>query len=171
MTEQERTRFVSDVEVTDDTIRVKKPLRLQSENQRRFIRLTISSPINFRRIKDIFGNFTPNADDYPIDGTILNISEGGLLAELDQPLNEGDIVAMRIIMEQVEPLEGVLGLVKRCDRDENFHLVGIQFVRRDDLADKLSQSEMELLSSNLNHFSQTVQKLLSRYLQSKRTQA
>lgn len=171
MTEQERTRFVSDVEVTDDTIRVKKPLKLQSENQRRFVRLTISSPINFQRIKDIFGNFSPNVDDYPIDGTILNISEGGVLAELDQPLNEGDIVAMRIIMEQVEPLEGVLGLVKRCDQDEDFHLVGIQFVRRDDLVDKLSQAEMELLSEELSHFSQTVQELLGRYLQSKRTQA
>ncbi len=171
MTEQERTKFISDVEVTSDTIRVKKPLRLHDENQRRFIRLTISSPINFQRIKDIFGNFSPKADDYPIDGTILNISEGGVLAELDQPLNEGDIVAMRIVMEQVEPLEGVLGLVKRCDHDEDFHLVGIQFVRRDDLADKLSQSEMDLLSEDLNHFSQTVQELLGRYLQKTRTQA
>lgn len=171
MTEQERTKFISDVDVTEDTIRVKKPLRLQSENHRRFIRLTISSPINFRRIKDIFGNFSPDAGDYPIDGTILNISEGGVLAELDQPLNEGDIVAMRIIMEQVEPLEGVLGLVKRCDQDEDCHLVGIQFVRRDDLTDKLSQSEMELLSEDLNHFSQTVQELLGRYLQGKQTQA
>lgn len=171
MTEKERTRFISDVEVTEDTIQVKKPLKLQCENQRRFVRLTISSPINFQRIKDIFGNFAPAADDYPIDGTILNISEGGVLAELDQPLNEGDIVAMRIIMEQIEPLEGVLGLVKRCDQDEDFHLVGIQFVRRDDLADKLSQSEMELLSEDLSHFDQTVQELLGRYLQSKRTQA
>lgn len=171
MTDQKRTQFVSDVEVTDDTVRVKKPLKLQSENQRRFIRLTISSPINFRRIKDIFGNFTPDTDEYPIDGSILNISEGGVLAELDQPLNEGDIVAMRIVMEQVEPLEGVLGLVKRCDHEDDFHLVGIQFVRREDLADKLSQSEMDLLSEDLSHFSQSVQELLGRYLKSKRSEA
>ena len=171
MTEKERTKFISDVDVKEDNVRVKKPLKLQSENQRRFIRLTISSPINFRRIKDIFGNFSPDEDEYPIDGQILNISEGGVLAELDQPLNEGDIVAMRIVMEQVEPLEGVLGLVKRCDHEEDFHLVGIQFVRRDDLRDKLSQAEMELLSEDLDHFSHTVQKLLGRYLQSKRTRA
>ncbi|MDH3891275.1 MAG: PilZ domain-containing protein [candidate division Zixibacteria bacterium] len=171
MTEQERTKFVSDVEITEDNVRVKQPLKLQSENQRRFVRLTISSPINFRSIKDIFGNFSPNPGEYPIDGTILNISEGGVLAEMDQPLNEGDIVAMRIIMEQVEPIEGVLGLVKRCDQDDDYHLVGIQFVRRDELVDKLSQSEMELLSEDLSHFTQSVQELLSRYLQDKRTRA
>ncbi len=168
MTQKERTRFISEVDVATDTIQVKKPLKMRKENQRRFVRLTISSPINFRKIKDIFGNFSPDDGDYPIDGTILNISEGGVLAELDQPLNEGDIVAMKIILEQVEPLDGVLGLVKRCDQDDDFHLVGIQFVRREDLADKLSQSEMDLLSENLNHFSKSVQKLLGRYLQQKR---
>lgn len=171
MTDQERTKFVSDIDVTEDNVRVKKPLKLQNENQRRFIRLTISSPINFQRIKDIFGNFTPDEGEYPIDGHILNISVGGVLAELDQPLNEGDIVAMRIVMEQVEPLEGVLGVVKRCDHEEDFNLVGIQFVRREDLTDKLSQAEMDLLSEDMDNFSHVVQKLLGRYIQSKRTQA
>ena len=171
MTDKKRTKFISDIDVTEDNVRVKKPLKLQGENQRRFIRLTISSPINFRRIKDIFGNFSPDEDEYPIDGQILNISAGGVLAELDQPLNEGDIVAMRIVMEQVEPLEGVLGLVKRCDHEEDFNLVGIQFVRREDLTDKLSQAEMDLLSEEMDNFSHAVQKLLGRYIQSKRTQA
>jgi hypothetical protein len=171
MTELERTKFISDVDLTEDNIEIRKPLKLQSKNQRRFVRLTISSPINFKRIKDIFGNFSPNAEEYPIDGSILNISEGGVLVELDQPLNEGDIVAMRIVMEQVEPLEGVLGLVKRCDHDEDFHIVGIQFVRREDLIDRLSQAEMDLLSKDLNNFSQSVQQLLGRYLQDKQARA
>lgn len=171
MTELERTKFISDVDLTEDNIEIRKPLKLQSENQRRFVRLTISSPINFKRIKDIFGNFSPNAEEYPIDGSILNISEGGVLVELDQPLNEGDIVAMRIVMEQVEPLEGVLGLVKRCDHDEDFHIVGIQFVRREDLVDRLSQAEMDLLSKDLNNFSQSVQQLMGRYLQDKQARA
>ena len=170
MNHQSRTKYISDVDINQGNVRALKPLKVSSENQRRFVRLTISSPIHFRKVKDIFGNFSPEGDAYPIDGSILNISAGGILAELDQPLNEGDIVAMRIIMEKVEPLDGVLGLVKRCDRDEDFHLVGIQFVRRDDLADKLSQAEMELLSKELNHFNKTVEQLLSRYLRQKQHQ-
>jgi len=170
MTQHSRTRFISDVDVSQDNVIALKPLKLSRDNHRRYVRLTISSPVHFRKVKDIFGNFTPESGDYPIDGTILNISEGGLLAELDQPLNEGDIVAMRIIMEKVEPLDGVLGLVKRCDHDEDCNLVGIQFVRRDELIDQLSQGEMELLSEELAHFDQTVRQLLSRYLQLRQPQ-
>jgi hypothetical protein len=170
MTRKSRTRFVSNIDVTQDNVVALEPLKLSRENNRRYVRLTISSPIGLSRIKDIFGNFTPECSDYPIDGTLLNISEGGLLAELDQPLNEGDIVAMRLIMEKVEPLEGVLGLVKRCDHDDDCNLVGIQFVRREELIDQLSQGEMELLSGRLDHFDQTVRQLLSRYLRVRQTQ-
>jgi hypothetical protein len=171
MTQKSRTRFISDVDVTQDNVVALKPLVLSRDNNRRYVRLTISSPIAFSRIKDIFGNFTPECGDYPIDGTILNISEGGLLAEMDEPLNEGDIVAMRIIMEKVEPLEGVLGLVKRCDHEDECNLVGIQFVRREELIDQLSQGEIELLSDRLDHFDQTVRLLLNRYLRVKQAQA
>jgi len=168
MTQNSRTKFISDVEIDQDNVIAVKPLTLSRDNNRRYVRLTIESPIRFRKIKDIFGRFAPENGDYPIDGTILNISEGGVLAELDQPLNEGDIVAMRINVEKVEPLEGVLGLVKRCDHEEDCDLAGIQFVHRDELVDHLSQAELELLSSELDHFGQSVRRLLGRYLRTKR---
>jgi len=156
-------KHISEVNLDGRELSIRKPLKLSRDNQRRFVRLQISSPMALQTIKDIFGRFHPDGD-YDIDGEILNISAGGVLAELEQPLNEGDIVAMRFSLEEVEPLEGVLGVVKRCDHDEDCHLVGIEFVTRRWLSDKLSQAEMQLLSESYSHFDQTVRNVLSAYI-------
>ncbi|MFH1688309.1 MAG: PilZ domain-containing protein [bacterium] len=152
-------------EVSDHRIGVRPPLQAETEDMRRFVRLEIISPARLRRIKDIFGGFCPEGD-YEIQATILNLSDGGVLLECDQPLNEGDVVGMRFTVSQVAPLDGVLGLVKRCEPDENLNLIGIQFVNREDLTDYLSEIEMELLSGNFADFNAIVKRVLSGYLQS-----
>ncbi len=158
-----RTKHISEVNLDEKEISIRKPLKLSRDNQRRFIRLQISSPMSLQTVKDIFGQFHP-AGDYDINGEILNISAGGVLAELEQPVNEGDIVAMRFSLETVEPLEGVLGVVKRCDHDEEGNLVGVEFINRQWLTDKLSQAEMQLLSESYTHFDQSVKNVLSAYI-------
>ncbi|MEA3296432.1 MAG: PilZ domain-containing protein [candidate division Zixibacteria bacterium] len=164
MKDTSRMKFVSETDVDSKRIGIRRPLKIDHDEQRQFVRLGISSPMSLTMIKDILGDFWSSGRDYDIDGTILNISAGGVLVELEQPLNEGDIVAMRFSLEEVESLEGVLGLVKRCEQDEDCYLTGIEFVTRQNLGDKLSQSEMELLSDNFSHFDRTVQKVLSRYI-------
>ena len=158
-----RVRFVSEVDLERD-LGVRKPLKVEQDNQRRFIRLDISSPVDVGRIKDVFGVFHPDAEAYSLHGEILNISAGGVLVEMEAPVNEGDLVALRFSLNEVEPLEGVLGLVKRCEPEDGVNLVGIQFVNRDNLSDMLTQGELEVLSAKFAHFDKCVHDLLSRYL-------
>jgi hypothetical protein len=164
MKDTTRTKFVTDVDVKDTEIKVRRPFRLDKENQRRFVRLEISSPMSLNKIKDIFGNFWSTGEGYTIGGNILNISAGGVLVEIDQPLNEGDIVAMRFSLEEGETLDNILGTVKRVDQDESCYLIGIEFIGRDYLLDKLSEGELEMLSENLSDFTQTVHDVLKKYI-------
>jgi hypothetical protein len=164
MKDTTRMKFIKDVDVNDTAIKVRRPFRLDRENQRRFVRLEISSPTSLNKIKDIFGNFWPVGEGYTIDGDILNISAGGVLIEIDQPLNEGDIVDMRFSLQGDETLDNVLGTVKRVDQDESCYLVGIEFIGRDYLLDRLSEGEMQMLSENLSDFTQTVHDVLKKYI-------
>ena len=165
MNEPSRAKTESDNEIKERNIVVREPLKVEQENRRRFVRLQISSPMSMRKIKDIFGNYWPDGGDYAISGSILNISACGVLVELDQPLNEGDVVAMRFALEKVDPLDGILGIVKRCDVDDEASLAGIEFVERKDLSDRLTNAEMELLSQKLMNFRASVRDVLGRYIQ------
>jgi hypothetical protein len=164
MKDSTRAKFISDVKMEEQGIKVRRPFKLSSEKQRRFVRLEISSPMSLKKIKDIFGNLWPQGTGFTIEGTILNISVSGVLVEIDQPLNEGDIVAMRFTLQGVETLENVLGIVKRTDQDETVHLAGIEFVNKEHLADKLSQAEMEMLAENLSDFQGTIHDVLKKYI-------
>lgn len=168
MNDTTKTKFITDVNVEEKEIKVRQPFKLSKENQRRFVRLEISSPMSLKKIKDAFGNFWPQGAGFTIDGVILNISAGGVLVELDQSLNEGDIVSMRFTLQDVETLENVLGTVKRTEQDDSYYLAGIEFVSRDYLLDKISQAEMEMLSENLSDFEGTVQDVLKKYIHRER---
>jgi hypothetical protein len=152
---------------TDSKTKVRRPLKIEEENQRRFVRLEIVSPIELCRIKDIFGNYSATGER-KMEGTILNLSAGGVLVDLRDPLNEGDVVAMRFTVNGAEPLDSVLGVVKRCDTDEEGHLAGIQFVDREQLADSLSAAELELLAEHFGDFEQTVRRVLENYVYQER---
>lgn len=168
MKTEDKTKFISDVDIAEQNITVKKPFKLQSECRRRFIRLEISSPMSLNRVKDIFSNFWPNGDEIVISGTILNISAGGLLVDVESPLNEGDIVSMHFSLQECEDIEKVLGLVKRTDCQDDFTIAGIEFVTKDDLQDKLSNGEIEMLDDNFCEFGDSVANILSKYIE-KRT--
>ena len=159
-----KTKFISEVNLDERQVKVRQPFTLREESQRRFVRLEISSPMSLKKIKDIFGGFWPHGAGFTIDGTMLNISAGGVLVELDQPINEGDIVAMRFTLQGIETLENVLVVVKRTDQDDTNWLVGIEFVDRDSLTDILSQAELEMLADNLSGFGETVQEVLKKYI-------
>lgn len=159
-----KVRFVQEVETPERHVAVRKPFRLENQEQRKFVRLQISSPLSLRRIRDLLGNFWPEGEPAPLEGLILNISAGGVLVELDQPLREGDIVCMRFTIQDVEHLECVLGLVKRADVEDRAHLAGIEFISREYLADLLSRAEMDLLSRNMTGFDESVRTLLNKYI-------
>jgi hypothetical protein len=136
--------------------------------RRRFVRIEITSPASLNRIKDIFGNYWPHGEDYTIPGTILNISTGGVLLDLEHPVNEGDVVALRFSLQKRSALEGVLGLVKRCDHDDEGNLTGVEFVDRKHLVDRLSGSEMDLLAEHFDNFSCSLEQFVKRCLEEER---
>jgi hypothetical protein len=164
MPTKSRTKFISDVAHTDVAVKVAKPFKMEKDEQRRYIRLEISSPMDLRKIKDIAGNYWPGGDRRAIDGLILNISGGGVLVEVSQPVNEGDVVAMHFTLQDVESLDNVLGLVKRAERDEGSFLIGIEFITRESLVDLFSEGEMELLSDELTGFNEQVRTVLNKYV-------
>ncbi|MEW5993428.1 MAG: PilZ domain-containing protein [Candidatus Zixiibacteriota bacterium] len=159
----------SQVELPDSDIGVRPPFRLDREEQRQFVRLEISAPVSVIRVKDTVGNFWPTGEDAVVDGTVLNISAGGVLVEITPPLNTGDIVAMRFTLQGAETVDHVLGAVKRVEPAPEGCLAGIQFVDRDYLCDKLTHGELELLAEHFDTFTRKVQDVLQKYVYRIRT--
>jgi len=168
MKTKEKVKFVKDVETENTEFAARKPFRVNRENKRRFIRLQISSPMTMKKIKDAVGNFWPEGDWHMINGTILNISAGGVLVDIDQPLLEGDVVCMYFTLQDVECLDNVLGLVKRVDGENGFFLAGIEFITRDYLNDLFSGGELEMLPNDLNNFDNSVREVLNKYVYAER---
>jgi len=164
MSKNLKTKFISDVNITEKNLKARKPFKISIDNQRRFVRLEISTPMSLRKIKDIFGNFWPTEEEYSIAGEILNISAGGVLVDLDHPLNEQDIVSMKFSLQNVKTLDNVLGMVKRVEQDEDCYLTGIEFVTYQQLEDRLSSAELKLLDRNFNDFSHRVTDVLNNYI-------
>lgn len=164
MADSAKITFVSDVEVTTPGVEARRPFTVKTDNRRRFIRLEISAPMSVRRVKDVLTKPTATNQDDTICGHMLNMSGGGVLVELQDSIDEGDIVLMEFSLQGSERLTDVLGIVKRCDGDEDVYLVGIAFTGRSQLMDKLSASELELLGETPAAFGDRVLEVLSQYL-------
>lgn len=164
MKTSEKTKHVRDVDTDREVVRVKRPFKMHRDEQRRFIRLEIASPMSLQKIKDGEGHYWPDADWHVINGMILNISAGGVLVDLDQAVEENDIVSMCFTLQDVEGLDNVLGLVKRADMEDGGCLAGIEFISADNLLDHLSQAELDLISSDYSNFDTSVRKVLDKYI-------
>ena len=165
MKSSEKIRHVQDVAAEVDMIKVRRPFQVTRDNQRRFIRLEISSPMSLKKLKDVEGNYWPQGDWHVINGMILNISAGGVLVDLDQAVDPGDVVSMHFTIQNVEGLENVLGLVKRSDCEPEGCLAGIEFVTRDRLMDQFTKPELDLLGEDHTNFNSTVRQVLERYVE------
>ncbi|MBU0983195.1 MAG: PilZ domain-containing protein, partial [candidate division Zixibacteria bacterium] len=118
-----------------DALTGTEPFEVEYEQKRRFVRLEISSPMSMRKVRDSRGNLWPEGDHQVIHGEILNISAGGVLVDLEQALNTGDLVSMHFTLNGVEGLDNVLGSVKRIEPCDDCFVAGIEFVSRDYLLD------------------------------------
>ena len=159
-----KTRHVKEIATDKGTLRARRPFKVSQEEKRRFIRLEISTPMSLHKIKDREGQYWTHGDWQAIHGVILNISAGGVLVDLDQALEEGDVVSMHFTLQDVEGLDNVLGLVKRMDIDTEGCVAGIEFISREYLIDHLSQAELELLGSEYTNFDHSIRQVLDRYV-------
>jgi hypothetical protein len=164
MKTSDKTKHIHDVEAESTGVRARRPFKVEDQEQRRFIRLEISSPMSLQKIKDGVGNYWPQGDWHVINGMILNISAGGILVDLDQAVDEGDVVSMNFTLQEVEGIDNVLGLVKRADIEPEGCVAGIEFISREVLLDYFSQAEMDLLAETHTNFDNSVREVLNRYI-------
>jgi c-di-GMP-binding flagellar brake protein YcgR len=145
-------------------LQARTPFSIETENQRKFVRVEIALPVAVKQIKDQAGNFIPEEDVYTVNGNILNISATGMLVDLESPVSEGDVVLIRFVLQDVEPLDNVLGIVKRMDADDERYLVGIEFIGCEELRDRLTQDQFETVKDSVCSFENRVRETLIRYL-------
>ncbi len=163
MSDKTKVKYISDIDIDDSDVLVKKPFKLQKENQRRFVRVEISAPISIRNLK----NKIESIDDetsYTIEGTILNISANGVLVDIAEVVTELDFLLMKFTIQDTESIDSVLGMVKRIDVDGESNLVGIEFLSPELLKDRLSQPEIEILQENVTNFHDSIHETLENYL-------
>jgi len=171
MKTDKKTRHVKDTGANKSVVCARRPFKVSQEDKRRFIRLEISSPMSLRKLKDREGQYRSHEDWQVIHGMILNISASGVLVDLDQAVDEGDVVSMHFTLQEVEGLDNVLGLVKRIDIDAEGCLAGIEFISREWLTDHFSQAELELLGDEHTNFDSSVCEVLNRYVYRETTAA
>ena len=164
MKANEKVRHIHDVKADQETVTARRPFKVSKENRRQFIRLEISSPMSLKKVKDVGGNYWPEGDWHVISGMILNISASGVLVDLDQAVDAGDVVSMHFTLQEVEGLDNVLGIVKRSECEPDGCLAGIEFVSAEHLMDNFSKAEMELLGDNHTNFNASVRDVLERYV-------
>ena len=159
-----RTRFLKETDVGPDELAARQPFKMEQQNQRRFVRLEISAPMSLQKIRDAGNGFWPEGDSHIIHGLILNISAGGILVDLNEAINLGDVVSMRFTLQEVEALDYILGLVKRVDQDADGVLAGIEFITREDLQDMFSKGEIDVLSERYCGFDRSIRQVLDKYV-------
>ncbi len=165
MKQPKKSKFVTEHEIQGKEQEVRSPFKVTQDTRRRFVRVEITSPLYIQRIKGSDGAFWPEGQGQPIAGSILNISMGGVLVDLENQVKPGDLVTLRFNLQGEIILQNVLGLVKRSEESEGKYLTGVEFVDRKKLVDKLSGAELELLSDDIDGFDDNVRKVLKKYLE------
>ncbi len=165
MKQSKRTKFVTEHDLQEKEQQVRAPFKVTQDTRRRFVRVEIASPLYIQRIKGADGGFWPEGQDRPISGTILNISLGGVLVDLDNAIKHGDIVTLKFNLQGEVVLQNVLGLIKRSEESEGKYLTGIEFVDRERLSDRLTRAELDLLSDEIDGFNDNVRKVLKKYIE------
>jgi len=164
MKDEKQSKFITEHNVQDSSKNVKLPFKLSERNRRQFIRVEIVSPLYVQRIKSAEGEFWPDGQGQPVEGSIINISLGGVLIDIDDSFSPGDIVTLRFNLQGEVIVENVLGMVKRSDESEGNYLTGIEFIDRSKLEDILSEAELNILPLEFSGFNDNIQKILQKYL-------
>lgn len=164
MKDDKQNKFITEHEVQDSGKKVLPPFELSEDDKRQFIRVEIVSPLFIQRIRSVEGDFWPEGQGQPVEGSIINLSVGGILIVLDDPFSPGDIVALRFNLQGEVIVENVLGLIKRSENLEGSYLTGIEFVDRNKLEDILSEAELNILPLEFSGFDTSVKKTLQKYV-------
>ena len=144
----------------DEGFVIKQPLRLYREKRRRYVRLEIAAPITFARLD--LDRPLEDAHANQQEGSILNISGGGVLFTCTASLAEGEYLTMNLELTGCDLLTGVAGKVKRVDEDgEGGYLAGVEFCSESELNEVFGNAN---LGSVISSFDSRVRRFLLRYI-------
>lgn len=155
-----------DSHTKDENFVIKQPLQLYKERKRRFVRLEIAAPVTYG-ILNI---------DRPLDealqnqhnGTMLNLSGGGVLMVVDQDITEGTYLTMSFELAGSDLITGIAGKVKRIDDDgEGGYLVGIEFCSETELNSVFGHAN---IGSVISSFDNKVKRFLLKYIFARKVQ-
>lgn len=144
----------------EDRFVIKQPLQLYKDRKRRFVRLEIAAPVVYGLVN--FDRPLDEALQHQKNGTILNISGGGVLMVTDNQLSEGTYLTMSFELSGTELITGIAGKVKRVDDDgDGGYLVGIEFCSETELNSVFGPAN---IGSVVSSFDNKVKRFLLKYI-------
>ncbi len=147
---------------------VREPFKIMEDNRRRFIRIDIDEPVSFAVIKTEEDGFWPECDGPVGEGEVINISAGGMLLFVKEPLMANTLISLSLQLKDCQPCDNILGKVKRIDLDSGGYLAGVELISREQLADNMSAPEIEQLPTSLASFTERLRTLLNDYVYSRK---
>jgi c-di-GMP-binding flagellar brake protein YcgR len=141
----------------------KSPFSIRSSQGRKYVRIEITSPVDFRLLIPKRGRIGLSKDK--CSGKILNLSCGGILLESGEALPEETFVLLSLNLNRVVALEGVLGKIKRVEPTEDGeYLVGVEFCLREELERFASKEQIEKLPVKVGSFNHKLKEIISGYI-------
>jgi hypothetical protein len=141
----------------------KDPFPIRSSQGRKYVRIEVSSPIDFRLLVPKRGRIRLATKQ--CSGKILNLSCAGLLLESKRTIPEGAFLLLSLNLNGLVILEGVLGKAKRLESTgDGEYLVGVEFCPKEKLEDFASKEEIEKLPVKVGSFDHKLKEIISRYV-------
>lgn len=139
---------------------LKRPVQLHRGKKRQYVRLEVEAPITFARID--LDRPLEDLETRQIEGTILNISGGGVLIDSNQGVAEGEYIAMSFELREYEMLSGVVGRVQRLDEDgEDGCLLGVEFCGERELINVFGEANV---GARLASFDERVKRTILKFI-------
>jgi c-di-GMP-binding flagellar brake protein YcgR len=145
----------------DKTLRIEKTSDVTRTQRRKYVRLDISGEMLFRSLDlDNRDNIGPD-----MDGTLLNISAGGVLFESSVKLPEKRFITVSFTLKGRQALRDILAVVKRCEGSKaKGYLVGAEFITRHNSAEYDLEHIDEFLPPGAGTFDENLQKLVVQFI-------
>jgi c-di-GMP-binding flagellar brake protein YcgR len=145
------------------SVRISKLSQTKRIQRRRYVRLDISGKMQFR-ILDFPGSkqVRPGSE---IEGTLLNISAGGVLFECRSRVKNNSVLALTFSLKGHHTLNNILAVVKRSEGSRaKGYLVGAEFITKSNYADYNLEKIEEFLPSGCGTFNENLQRLVVQFI-------
>lgn len=145
----------------------KSPFPIRSSQGRKYMRIEIRSPVNFRLLSVKRERLRLSKNQ--CSGKILNLSCGGVLLESGKAIPEGTFLLLSLNLSGLVVLEGVLGKTKRVERtEEGEYLVGVEFCSREELENLASKEQIQKLPVKVASFNYKLKEIISNHVRTGR---